>query len=50
MHAIRTRNGKGFEMVMKIVVPGGFSLQSLLDDLTRLGKSFNITADISDYT
>ncbi|MDG1894920.1 MAG: ACT domain-containing protein [Fuerstiella sp.] len=50
MHAIRTRNGKGFEMVMKIVVPDGFGLQSLLDDLNRLGKSFNITADVSDYS
>ncbi|MCP4171398.1 MAG: ACT domain-containing protein [Fuerstiella sp.] len=50
MHAIRARNGKGFEMVMKIVVPDGFSLQSLLDDLNRLGRSFNITADISDYS
>ena len=50
MHAIRTKNGDGFEMVMKIVVPDEFDMESFLAELNRIGRSFNITADVSDYS
>lgn len=50
MHAVRTRTGEGFEMVMKIAVPAHFDLQQLLDDLNRIGRTFNITADISNFS
>ncbi|MCA9050436.1 MAG: ACT domain-containing protein [Planctomycetaceae bacterium] len=50
MHAIRTRAGAGFEMVMKIAVPPDFRVDGLLTDLNRIGTPFNMTADITDYT
>ena len=50
MHAVRTRGGKGFEMVMKIAVPPDFDMQGFLSHLHELGRPFNITADVSDYS
>lgn len=50
MHATRTRNGAGFEMVMKIAVPPTFDVQAFLAQIHQLGRPFNITADISDYS
>lgn len=49
MHAVRTSNGEGFEMVMKMAVPQGFDLNRLVDELNRVGREFNITAEASDY-
>jgi len=50
MHAVETRRGEGFEMVMKIAVPADFDLKRFLKDLNQIGRSFNITADLSDYS
>ena len=50
MHAVRTADGGGFEMVMKIAVPADFDLDRFLADLNEIGRSFHITADISDYS
>ena len=50
MHAVRTRNGDGFEMVMKIAVPRTYDVQELVNQLNQAGQSFNITADIADYS
>lgn len=47
MHAVRTRGGKGFEMIMKIAVPSDLNTDQLLTELNQAGKSFNITADLS---
>lgn len=49
MHAVRTKEGAGFELVMKVAVPQGLNTDQLLHDLNKIGQSFNITADISDY-
>ena len=50
MHAIRARQGRGFEMVMKIAVPNDFDLDRFLADLNQIGRPFNMTADIADYS
>ncbi len=50
MHAVRARKGDGFEMVMKISVPTDFDVNQLLHDLNRIGKPFNMTADIADFS
>ncbi|MEZ6131349.1 MAG: ACT domain-containing protein [Planctomycetaceae bacterium] len=50
MHAVQTRKGEGFEMVMKISVPARFDLDGLMQDLNQVGRSFNITAELSDYS
>jgi glycine cleavage system transcriptional repressor len=48
MHAVRARMGAGFEMVMKIAVPTDSDVNRLLAELNRIGKRFNMTADIAD--
>ncbi|MEZ6063929.1 MAG: ACT domain-containing protein [Planctomycetaceae bacterium] len=50
MHAVRTGDSTGFEMVMKIAVPVDFDIDSLLRELHETGEPFQMTADISDYT
>jgi predicted amino acid-binding ACT domain protein len=50
MRAVRTRNGEGFEMVMKIAVPMEFDVGGFLNELNGAGQSFNITANISDVS
>ena len=50
MHAVRTRNGDGFEMVMKIAVPRTYDVQELVNQLNQAGQVFNITADVADYS
>ncbi len=50
MHAVRTAGGGGFEMVLKIAVPRDFEVQQFVNQLNQVGRSFNITADISDYS
>ena len=50
MHAVRTKNGEGFEMFMKIAAPQNFDMNALVNELNSTGKSFNITAEISDYS
>lgn len=47
MHAVRTSEGDGFELIMKIAVPADLDTDKLLDDLNQAGQSFNITADLS---
>ena len=48
MHAIRTTDGDGFEMVMKIAVPADCSVEELLRELHAAGAGFQTTADIGD--
>lgn len=48
MHAVRTKNGRGFEMIMKIVVPDDLDTEQLVADLNSAGKGFNVTAELSD--
>lgn len=50
MHAIRSRGGKGFEMVLKVAVPEGVNKDTLLNELRLAGVQFNMTADISDFS
>lgn len=50
MHAIRTKNGAGFEMVMKIATPKEFDIDGLIDQINQIGKPFNMTAELSDYS
>lgn len=50
MHAVRTKDGAGFEMVMKIAVPDGLDTDQLLNELNKTGQTFSFTADVSDYS
>ncbi len=49
MHAIRTGDKAGFEMVMKISVPAEFDVDAFLRELHAVGEPFQMTADLSDY-
>lgn len=48
MHAVRTSDGDGFEMVLKIAVPADCRIEELLQELHTAGAGFQTTADISD--
>ena len=37
-------------MFMKIAAPQNFDMNALVNELNSTGKSFNITAEISDYS
>ena len=50
MHAVRTRGGEGFEMVMKIAVPAQFDLDQLVHNLNEVGESFRTTAEVAPYS
>lgn len=50
MHAVRTAEGTEFEMVMRLAVPAGCDVNSLLLDLNEAGRAFEMTADISEFT
>ncbi len=50
MHAIRTEEGKAFEMVLKLAVPKDCTIESLLSDLESAGKEFEMTADLQEYS
>ncbi len=49
MHAIRTVEGSGFEMVMRLAVPSTCDIETLLRDLNETGREFEMTADISEF-
>jgi len=49
MHALRTDEGRQFEMVLKLAVPKDYTTESLLQDLETAGKEFEITADLREY-
>ena len=46
MHAVRTDEGRSFEMVLKLAVPADYSSDALLNDLNNAGSEFQITADL----
>lgn len=48
MHAVRTAEGDGFEMILKIAVPSDCHIPDLLRDLHTAGADFRTTADITD--
>lgn len=50
MHAIRTADDAGFEMVLKIAVPVECNTDDLLRDLHQVGEEFQATAELSDLT
>ncbi len=50
MHAVRTPDGDGFEIVMKIAVPVECGVRDLERDLQAAGTDFQATADISDLS
>ena len=49
MNAVRARQGTGFEMIMKVAIPQSLHPQDFLRGLNAAGRSFNITADLSNY-
>ena len=49
MHALRTAEGAGFEMVLRLAVPSTCSIDGLLHDLNEAGRAFEMTADISEF-
>lgn len=48
MHAIRTADGDGFEMVMKIAVPADCNIDEVLRELHAAGSPWQTTVDLSD--
>lgn len=48
MHAVRTAEGSGFEMILKIAIPADCNVADLQRDLQSVGAEFQTTADISD--
>jgi glycine cleavage system transcriptional repressor len=49
MHALRTAEGSGFEMVLRLAVPASCDVDTLLRDLHETGRAFEMTADISEF-
>ena len=49
MHAIRTGEGNGFEMVLRLAVPNCCFIDDLLRDLNEAGRACEMTADISEF-
>lgn len=49
MHALRTDEGRSFEMVLKLAVPGEYSAEQLLNDLNNAGREFEVTADLREF-
>lgn len=49
MHAVRTEEGRAFEMVLKLAVPQDCTPDVLLQDLENAGREFGITADLRAY-
>lgn len=50
MHAVRTGDGSGFEMVLRLAVPPSCAIEDLLRDLNETGREFEMTADIAEFT
>ncbi|MBL8818399.1 MAG: hypothetical protein JNL58_20395 [Planctomyces sp.] len=50
MHAVRTADDAGFEMVLKIAVPVECNIEDVLRDLHQVGEEFETTAEIRDLT
>lgn len=49
MHALRTGEGTGFEMVLRLAVPANCKVDALLHDLNEAGKAYQMTAEISEF-
>ena len=49
MHAVRTGEGTGFEMVLRLAVPEKCKVDGLLHDLNEAGRAFQMTAEISEF-
>jgi glycine cleavage system transcriptional repressor len=49
MHAVRTGEGTGFEMVLRLAVPSTCQVDALLQDLNEAGRAFQMTAEISEF-
>ncbi len=49
MHALRTAEGAGFEMVMRLAMPSTCNVESLLNELTAAGRDFDVTVDITEF-
>lgn len=49
MHALRTEEGRAFEMVLKLAVPQDCTIENLLQDLNCAGMEFDITADLKAF-
>ena len=49
MHAVRTEEGRAFEMVLKLAVPQDSTMENLLKELENAGQEFEITADLREF-
>jgi len=49
MHAVRTEEGRAFEMVLKLAVPQDYTVENLLKELENTGQEFEITADLREF-
>ncbi len=50
MRAVGTRQSGGFEMVMKVALPSGLDIGTLLSALSEAGQDFSVTVDLADQT
>ena len=49
MHAVRTEEGREFELVLKLAVPQDCTIESLVQDLISAGTDFEATADLRPF-
>lgn len=49
MHAVRTDEGRSFEMILKLAVPESYPAEQLLNDLNNAGREFEVTADLREF-
>ncbi len=47
MHAVRTSDKEGFEMVMKVAVPSDFSITQLTAELQKAGSDFSTAVELT---
>lgn len=47
MHAVRTADREGFEMVMKVAVPADVRIQDLIQELQTAGAEFRTTVELT---
>lgn len=47
MHAVRTRGGDGFEMILKVALPIEIDTEQFLADINEAGRELSMTAELS---
>jgi glycine cleavage system transcriptional repressor len=46
MHAVRTEEGRAFEMILRLALPENFNHEQLLAEIEAIGRPLGVTADL----